>query len=107
MAEDLCVEEGEDDNLWITSSRFGTAVAVCKEVGGEWFAAEDDSFMTRSGGSHHLMTWLITSSKTNYLVLGGAPACRPVGVGKCPSINVREREAISAEAMGWAIRTKI
>ena len=47
MAEDLFVEEGDDENLWITSRSFGTAIAVCKEVDGEWFAAEDDSFRSQ------------------------------------------------------------
>ncbi len=49
MAEDLVVEDGDDEILWITSRRFGTAIAVCKEVGGEWFAAEDDSFGSQIG----------------------------------------------------------
>jgi hypothetical protein len=49
MANDLFVEEGDDDNLWITSARFGTAIAVCKEVDGEWFAAEDGSFYEQVG----------------------------------------------------------
>lgn len=49
MAEDLFVEEGDDENLWITSIFFGTAVAVCREVGGEWFAAEDESFCNQIG----------------------------------------------------------
>ncbi len=44
MAEDLFIEESNDENLWITSRRFGTAIAVCKEVDGKWFVAEDDSF---------------------------------------------------------------
>ena len=44
MAEGLFVEAGEDGNLWITSCRFGTAVVICKEAGGKWFAAEDDSY---------------------------------------------------------------
>ena len=49
MAEDLFVEEGEDGNLWSTSRQFGTAVAVCHEVKGEWYAAEDDSFRGQIG----------------------------------------------------------
>ena len=49
MADDLYTEGGDDGNLWILSRQFGTAIAVCKEVGGEWFAAEDDSFSDQIG----------------------------------------------------------
>ena len=49
MAEDLFVEKGDDGELWVTSREFGTAIAVCREVDGEWFAAEDDSFSSQIG----------------------------------------------------------
>ena len=49
MAEDLFVELGEDGNLWITSRYFGTAVALCREVKREWYAAEDHSFNDQVG----------------------------------------------------------
>ena len=49
MANDLFVEEGQDFNLWITSGRFGTAVAICWEAEGNWFAAEDDSYSDKIG----------------------------------------------------------
>jgi hypothetical protein len=35
MAEDLFPEKGDDDLIWLTSVRFGTAVAVCRQVDGE------------------------------------------------------------------------
>jgi hypothetical protein len=44
MAEDLFVDEGQDGNLWVCSREWGTAIAVCRKVDGQWFAAEDDSF---------------------------------------------------------------
>ena len=49
MADDLFVEKGDDGNLWIASREWGTAVAVCREIDGEWFAAEDDSFFGQVG----------------------------------------------------------
>ena len=49
MADDLYAKGGDDGNLWILSRQFGTAIAVCKEVEGEWFAAEDDSFSNQIG----------------------------------------------------------
>ena len=44
MADDLFVENGHDDNLWICSRVWGTAFAVCRETNGQWVAAEDDRF---------------------------------------------------------------
>ncbi|MDB2579345.1 hypothetical protein N9Y00_10015 [Tateyamaria sp.] len=56
MAEDLFPEKGDDDRIWLTSMRFGTAVAVCREVDGEWYAAEDDSFYGEVGPFDSLET---------------------------------------------------
>ena len=49
MAEQLYVEKGDDGNLWVCSREWGTAIAVCREVDGKWFAAEDDSFSGEVG----------------------------------------------------------
>ena len=52
MAEDLFVEAGEDGNLWITSRRFGTAVAICKEVGLSGSQPKTIDFAGQSDLSH-------------------------------------------------------
>jgi hypothetical protein len=49
MADDLFTEKGNDGDLWISSREHGTAVAICREVNGGWFAAEDDSFFGQVG----------------------------------------------------------
>ena len=49
MGDVLFVEKGDDGNLWITSREWGTAVAVCRELDRQWFAAEDDSFSDQVG----------------------------------------------------------
>jgi hypothetical protein len=49
MAKDLYIDEGDDGNLWVCSGEWGTTIAVCREVNGQWFAAEDDSFLYEVG----------------------------------------------------------
>jgi hypothetical protein len=49
MADDLSVELGEDGNNWVVSVSGGVAVAVCRNVDGKWYAAEDDGFYGEIG----------------------------------------------------------
>jgi hypothetical protein len=44
VSDDLYVEEGYAGALWLISRSWGTAIAVCEEFDGQWFAAEDDGF---------------------------------------------------------------
>ena len=52
MAEDLFVEAGEDGNLWITSCRFGTVVAVCRRLVMNGSQPKTIAFAGKSDFSH-------------------------------------------------------
>jgi hypothetical protein len=73
MAEDLFVEKGDDGNLWISSSRFGTAIAICRKIDGEWFAAEDDSFSGQTGPFSSLDDLVDHVEKNNLFGPWGSP----------------------------------